>query len=304
MDEAAPQLLSRAAQLIWVCSVLILVDMFCNFVVFLVKASDFKKWCLANGEKQVELAYLQSINSQPTANETLALDPNSDYYNCGRVYQDQTTWTLAALAAMIMVYVHWALVIGSWERWYLVQAPRIIHRNHGYPPAPGFSGSTGPGRNEEPPSQGFGAMTEQAYMDEQAARQDDTRATALPSPDMTYPPEMHDPQQQQQPQEGDFYQPPLHGMDEEYRMPAQGYDGYHGGYPGMDNAGHDFYPPTMGNEYTMPAAEDYGVDPASAYYQQQLAGQGLDSQPEQLYYQQDHRGHGPPHPSNNDYYHY
>ncbi|KAI8074085.1 hypothetical protein BC940DRAFT_79741 [Gongronella butleri] len=104
--QATPYLLARTTQLVWTFALLILVDMFCNFVVFLVKSSDYRAWCFNLSEGQVQDAYRASLsNGTTTSNATIPLNPSIDYYNCARLYQDQTTWTLACLAAMIMVYV-------------------------------------------------------------------------------------------------------------------------------------------------------------------------------------------------------
>ncbi|CAO3582268.1 unnamed protein product [Absidia cylindrospora] len=124
--KAAPFLLGRLSQVIWGFVIAILLDMFVNYVVFLAKPTDFRDWCISLSQASVQQAF-----NQVNQNSTVIIPFNriDDFYNCDRLYQDELTWTLLSLVAMVLVYVHWAMVITSWERWYVIQPPRMALHN-------------------------------------------------------------------------------------------------------------------------------------------------------------------------------
>ncbi|KAI8333992.1 hypothetical protein BC941DRAFT_433547 [Chlamydoabsidia padenii] len=124
--KAAPVLLGRLSQVIWLFVVGILLDMFANYIVFLARPAEFRNWCIHLSQSNVQQAF-----NQGNQNTTVAIpfDQFDDYYNCNRLYQDEITWTLLCLVAMTLVYIHWAMVITSWERWYVIQPPRMAYHN-------------------------------------------------------------------------------------------------------------------------------------------------------------------------------
>ncbi|KAI8096677.1 uncharacterized protein BX664DRAFT_324588 [Halteromyces radiatus] len=124
--KAAPIVLGRLSQMIWGFVIAILVDMIANYIAFLARPGDFQTWCFNLSQSSIQQAFNQA-NQNTTI--TIPFDSTTDYYNCNRLYQDQVTWTLLSIVAMSFVYIHWAMVITSWERWYVIQPPRMAPFN-------------------------------------------------------------------------------------------------------------------------------------------------------------------------------
>jgi hypothetical protein len=76
--------------------------MFVNFVLFLAKFAEFRDWCISLSQTNVQQSFNQ-LNQNSTV--IIPFNPIEDFYNCDRLYQDELTWSLLSLVAMILIYV-------------------------------------------------------------------------------------------------------------------------------------------------------------------------------------------------------
>ncbi|KAF7720869.1 hypothetical protein EC973_005890 [Apophysomyces ossiformis] len=99
----------------------VLIDNLVNFVLFSVNQPAFQNWCIQLSFHDFENDFRQSNHSSTSVN------PNIDYYNCDRLFQDEVKWSLVCVAVMFLVYIHWTLVITSFVggAFYRVPPPMI-----------------------------------------------------------------------------------------------------------------------------------------------------------------------------------
>ncbi|KAI9283235.1 hypothetical protein BY458DRAFT_495867 [Sporodiniella umbellata] len=71
-------------------------------VLFIVNRADYNSWCVRS-----------SASALPKA--LADLDPNSDYYNCDRLWQDETKFGIFFYILSFSFYVYWAMCIYSFR---------------------------------------------------------------------------------------------------------------------------------------------------------------------------------------------
>lgn len=82
--------------LIATTGVLVLIDVLVTFIIFVVNPDSFRGACLQD-------AYNKAQNTLNT-NLTSVVDASTDYYNCDRLFADQTKWSLLCVVFMYIVY--------------------------------------------------------------------------------------------------------------------------------------------------------------------------------------------------------
>lgn len=75
---------------------LVLIDMLVTFIIFVVNPDSFREACLQD-------AYNNAQNALDT-NLTSVVDASDDYYNCDRLFADQTKWSLLCVVFMYITY--------------------------------------------------------------------------------------------------------------------------------------------------------------------------------------------------------
>ncbi|KAL1931996.1 hypothetical protein VTP01DRAFT_9052 [Rhizomucor pusillus] len=105
---------------------LVLIDMLVTFIIFVVNPDSFREACLQD-------AYNNAQNALDT-NLTNVVDASDDYYNCDRLFADQTKWSLLCVVFMYITYVHWMLVFAAYAG---TSIPYFLSRQAAALPPPG-----------------------------------------------------------------------------------------------------------------------------------------------------------------------
>lgn len=94
----------KAASFIINCVVFVLlVDMTVNTILFIVRRSEYIKWCSAPNAQLLHYTIFQ--------NNDLDAISGQDFYNCGRTWEDELKFSVLSTVVMIAVYVSYPLFI-------------------------------------------------------------------------------------------------------------------------------------------------------------------------------------------------
>ncbi|ORX62256.1 hypothetical protein DM01DRAFT_1075553 [Hesseltinella vesiculosa] len=81
----------------------VIMDLFANVIYVGANPSQFINACMADG--------LASVETNLPNTTTLTL--TQDYYNCGRLLQDEIKWSLGCSILIFLVYTHWVVFIAA-----------------------------------------------------------------------------------------------------------------------------------------------------------------------------------------------